>query len=628
MKKLTGFLFLAIVSCFTISAQDISYDALSIPENLKKNANVVKRYENIVYEVSDLEHAATNIHQVYTVMNPKGNHILFFREDISKITQLDDAEIKVYNMLGKQVARYKQKDMTTVASGDGLIEDGKTVYFQVPVSDYPVTVEYKYQVRHKETLFYPPYLYIGFDEGVQYSSFTAKVPKDLEVRYKEKNTNIKPEPGSDSKYKWYTWRVKDLEPISYEEGNIPALPHVRLAPNRFRLHDYEGDCSTWASFGRWYNELYKGRDVLPPKTVAFFQDLVKDIPDPKEKARKLYEYLQKNFRYVSIQLGIGGLQPFSAEFTDQKKYGDCKSLSNYMKAALKCVGIKSYIVIINAGAGRSGPDADFPSKHSNHVILCIPLAKDSVWLECTSNTNDFGVLGSFTENRTAMLLSDEGGVLVTTPSSKAIDNYFGAKTVVTLKEDGSGTTVTAFRVSGEYKETMNRYLDEKEDDKKEFVVSHLGFKQPDEFILRKDESNAGYGTRLEMDFEKVPEFVAGNKMFIASKLYKLSGVKLPKSDGRKTDFYFTYPFVKVDTTVFKLPEGYTVEALPNVKSMKGDYADYATQYWYNESERAIYSTTQLALKHYKIPPASYADIKKLFDEILLDDAQRIVIKKL
>ncbi len=70
--------------------------------------------------------------------------------------------------------------------------------------------------------------------------------------------------------------------------------------------------------------------------------------------------------------------------------------------------------------------------------------KDSVWLECTSKTADFGVLGSFTENRNALLITENGGVLVPTPMSRASENVIRAYTTVDLKDDGSGKTNTVF----------------------------------------------------------------------------------------------------------------------------------------------------------------------------------------
>jgi hypothetical protein len=630
MRKIISFSVAAFLLQVTASSQNISYDAASIPEVIKKGADVVKRYENSMFTIWDIDKTTLNVHQVITVMNVKGQQALIFNQYTSKLVSLDDAEIKVYDAAGKQISRYKKKEMNTVATGEGLIEDGYVTYFKVPAASYPLTVEYKYELKFKGTLFYPSYHILRPDQGVEYSSFTVKTPKELDLRYKEKNIKLSPVVSEDGRYKLYQWSVKNLAPIEDEEGAVSyesRYPSIQLAPNRFYLYGYEGDLSSWKNFGQWLSDLYKGTDELPEERKVFFRNLVKDATNDRGKAKLIYQYLQQNFRYVSIQLGIGGLKPFSAEFTDKKKYGDCKALSNYIKAALKAVDVKSYVAIINSDYDSEAADPSFPSNHFNHVILCIPQPKDSIWLECTSKTNDFAVLGSFTENRNALLVTDNGGALVPTPASRSRDNKLQTTTVITLDEEGRGKTNTLFHTLGEFKERMNYMLTEKTDDQKEFIVYALGFKQPDNFAFTKKEDPSSFTTALEMDIEKIPEFTAGNKMFLRPRMNKLWKTKLPKAENRKLDYYFEFPFEKSDTTVIKLPDNFVVDALPKPKQLSCAYATYNTAYWFDEKQKAVYSTATMVLKQHRIPVAGYNEVKKMFDEILMDDTQRIVVRK-
>jgi hypothetical protein len=334
-----------------------------------------------------------------------------------------------------------------------------------------------------------------------------------------------------------------------------------MAPIHFSFYGLEGDLSSWKSFGLWRNSLYKDLDVLPEDRRQFFSQLVKDIPDENGKIRRIYNYMQENFRYVSIQLGIGGWKPFPADFTDKKKYGDCKALSNYMKAALKSVGIKSYVAIINAEYNREAVDPDFPCNNFNHVILCVPGQKDSVWLECTSSTTEFNELGTFTENRNALLVTEEGGVLVPTPKSRSSSNVLSTVTTVQLSDDLSGLTNTTFTARGEFKELMDRILKEKKDDQKAAIVFYFGFKQPDDFELSKDVNDANKA-KLLMAVAKVPGFTSGSKLFISPRFYRMWPGSLPKADERKLDYYFRYPFEKSDTTILKLPAGIKPDVLP------------------------------------------------------------------
>jgi len=611
-------------------AQTGIYSLSNIPELVKKHADVVVQRESVDVDIEGVEKFAIKVDKIFTVVNENAKDELLFRQYSSKNISIEDAEIKVYDANGKQTAKYRKKDMSTTGIGEGLIEDGYVTYYYVPAGSYPITLEFKYEIKVKGTLNIPDYLIADASEGIVESDYTVHVPSNLGFRYKAKHTDIQPEITQEVNATVYKWGVKNFEPPGDEEGASEGqgrYPHITFAVDRFSYYGLEGDLSSWKTFGSWIANLYNGLDNLPPDRQQFFVDLVKDAADNKEKVSRIYHYLQENFRYVSIQLGIGGLKPFPADFTDKKKYGDCKGLSNYMKAALKSVGIKSYVSIINAEYDKEPVDPDFPENAFNHVILCVPDQNDSVWLECTSSSNEFNELGTFTENRYALLITDAGGVLVPTPKSLSSSNTLFTTTTVSISDDLSAFTETVFNAKGECRDLMNAILKANRDEQKRMAVLYLGFKQPDDFEFSGEKSGAGSVTKLRMALAKVPEFSTGDKLFVSPRLYKIWASVLPRADNRKLDFYFRFPFEKTDTTVLKLPVGAKTDALPKENEMSCKYALFKSRYWYNESNNSVYSVCTLVLRQHRIPAADYPSVKKFFDDLMQYDAEKIVIRK-
>ncbi len=627
--KLISLLFFMLLHA-AAKAQTWQYSLAAVPETIKNKASVITHLEDIKVEVESIDRITVNVHQIFTVVNEDGKDALMFNEYVSKYVSLEDAEIKVYDANGKQTAKFKQKEMSTVATGEGLIEDGYVTYARITTATYPVTLDIKYQQKIKGTLVFPDFRFIHPKEGVIESNYTVNVPVEMGLRYKAKNTAIEPVITEEGKNKIYKWSVKNLSPIEYEEGAVASAaryPHVMMVTDKFSHYGFDGDLSTWKSFGSWIKNLYEGLDVLPAERQQFFINLTKDAPTEKEKIKRIYNYMQENFRYVSIQLGIGGLKPFSADFTDRKKYGDCKALSNYMKAALKTIGVKSHVAIINAAYNQQPVDPDFPANDFNHVILCVPEPKDSIWLECTSSTAEFGELGTFTENRNALLITENGGMLVATPKSNYATNMLSTLTTLTMSDDLTGLTETVFNSKGDYREIMADILKEKKDDQKRALVFYFGFKQPDDFVLSKEESSGTHKTKLVMSLSKVPEFNSGEKLFINPRPYKIWSGTLPKADNRKLDYYFSFPFEKNDTTILKLPAGAKPDVLPRENKFSNSYASYQSKYWFNEATNTVYSATQLILKQHKILAADYASVKKFFADVAADNSQKIVVLK-
>ena len=631
MIKFSSTLFLSFfISC--IFAQTVIYDAASIPESLKINAYSVKREEQIEFNVKSVDKAYFKVHKVVTILNEAGKDELFFYEFSDKFHSLEGLGIQIFDANGKSVRKYSGSDLTKQANGDGLVPDGKVYYINTPAPSYPVTIQIDYELKYNGILNYPDFELQLPEQSVQHSVYTVRVPAELDLRFKAKNTAITPVITTDDKYKVYTWAVNNLPALEYEEGSVSResrYPKILISPNKFELDGYEGDMSSWQNFGKWYGSLAKDAINLPDERKLFLNNMVKGITDDKEKIKTIYAYLQNNFRYVSIQLGIGGFKPFNADFVDKKKYGDCKALSNYMQACLSAIGLKSYQALINASYNKAPVDPDFPHYSFNHVIVCVPINKDSVWLECTSTTNDFGVLGSFTENRNALLITEEGGKLVATPKSKASENQFGCTSLITLKEDGSGTSITQLTTTGEYRQDIIHYIfDQKKDDQKKYLIEDYGFLQPDDFEINYDKADKPAPVKLQLMIEKIPEFSAGNKQFLNPRIYKIWHSALPKAENRTQDFYFPHPLIKTDTTIYVLPDGFGLETLPKTKELTFEYGSFKSTYQFDEAKKRIVTTARLELDEYKIPAAKFLAAKKFINEVLGEYTEKIVIKKL
>ena len=366
-----------------------------------------------------------------------------------------------------------------------------------------------------------------------------------------------------------------------------------------------------------------------PQRVAEIKKMTDTIKTDKEKARFLYKYMQQNMRYVSIQLGIGGLKPFPATFVDEKKYGDCKALSNYMKALLKAVDINSYYTEINAFANEEPADPSFPYDSFNHVILCVPFKNDTTWLECTSNTQPFGQLGSFTENRRALIITEDGGRLINTPKSTADENQVNTEVHLKMEPDGSAKAQVKVFSQGDVRALFASELPRmKADRQKEFLLRALSIKQPSsfDFNLGKDVNDVKEAN-LTLEYDKFCDVISGDKQFIRPWVLSFWNDSMPAEEKRRTDYYFEYPFKGSSITTIDLPTGFEVESMPGNASLKFTYGNYDISYVYNKEKNQVISTAKFVLNNQVIPAAKYTEMQVYMDGVVKAQNKKLVIRK-
>lgn len=296
-----------------VFAADPDYAVNKIPENLTKNANVVMRTDECRFEVANLGKSFIKRKYAITILNEKGDDEAYWVLGYDKLRQINSIEGSLYDAAGKKIRSLKKSEIKDLSgtSDISLIDDNRIKVHGFYHCVYPYTVEYEYELQIKGTYSYPRWMPIREENyAIQQTALTIVVPQDISFRYKAFNYVKEPVTGSEKSNKTFRWELTNIEPIELEYAS-PSWdfigPVIYTAPNKFELAGYAGDMSTWEEFGKFSAMLNKGRDKLPEEIRQKVHAIADTIKDEREKVKKIYEYMQQNTRYVSIQLGIGGL---------------------------------------------------------------------------------------------------------------------------------------------------------------------------------------------------------------------------------------------------------------------------------------------------------------------------------
>src|ERR1700682_4757671 len=180
------------------------------------------------------------------------------------------------------------------------------------------TLEYRTVIRVLTPLAAGNFWYeYTFPKGVVVNEDRLEIyiPKSREVKLK--TPTRKPEIQETGDRRIYTWMVKNIQPDRDKdrdkEKDEDTGPDVQLTT-----------FTDWKQVAQWYAKLQGERMTVDDSVRKKAQELTQGADTPTEKARRLYDYVARNVRYVSISLGVGRYQPHSAADVLQNGYGDCQ----------------------------------------------------------------------------------------------------------------------------------------------------------------------------------------------------------------------------------------------------------------------------------------------------------------
>ena len=402
----------------------------------------------------------------------------------------------------------------------------------------------------------------------------------MQLFYKIYNAPITTEESTSGKSKLYHWEMNDLTSVkseAYQPSSSKILPYIEISPSEFQINNLTGKMSDWKAFGKFMYELNIDRDKLSVDMTKRVQDMVAKCTTNREKIDTLYHYLQQNMRYVSVQLGIGGWQTYDAQYVSKNKYGDCKALSNFMKAMLNVVGIKSYLTIVSSGdKNYFDPNPNFCNPSFNHMILHIPI--ENMWLECTSSDNPTGYLGSFTAGRGVLLITEEGGQIVQTPPLSTESNTQTSSVSIVLAENGSAILKNTAILRGSLQDDWRMMF--KNMSKEELKKGFQSHSKIPSFQFNNFETVINYKQpEVQLNYElAVDKYAAksGTRLFIPINLHNVFDDTPTPTEKRIHPIEVSGSgYSESDNVSIDIPIGYEVENIPTKAfDLKSEYGSY------------------------------------------------------
>jgi len=612
---------------------DNKYPVSEIPDSLKSNAKAVIRHKEIVFEVKSISDARKSVSYAITILNKSALKNSYFFQSYDKFNKVKNIKGNIYDETGKLVKKIKDEDIDDYSAntGSALFSDNRIIFIDPEYRKYPFTVEYSFEIKYNGLLHYPNWMvYPDYDIAVEKSSFTVKIHENMKFRYYERNLECEYEHKTIDGFQQYTWEVNNMTAIE-DEPYSPSLfeltPAVFIAPADFSIDGYAGNFESWNNFGKWINTLNEGLTELPEETRKKIKNIIHYADNDYEKCKLLYEYLQNNTRYVSVQIGIGGWKPFDAETVDRLGYGDCKALTNYMKALLEVAGIESYYTLVRAGKNASGIISDFPSNQFNHAILCTPIDNDTIWLECTSQRIPFGYIGASTDDRDVVIVNSEGGNLAWTKVYSHNDNQKNCNIDVQIDNYGNAVSNISTDYKGIFYDRLLYISLSVEHDQKQMIrndlhipnleLNNFSFAETKEIIpsmrVNVEVSTDGYGTSF------------GNKMIINLNLLNKLQKTPNRKDERFSDIIIRRSYIETDTITYHLPAFYTVEKTSGNHHIETEFGDFDTSITSDGSELTY--TRYLKMNKGKYPPEAFDRFMNFIDEIKNADKDKAIIVK-
>ncbi len=452
--------------------------------------------------------------------------------------------------------------------------------------------------------------------------------------------------GTEAAPNHWHWEVEDVPAIDLSD--VPMAPSEEALAGRMVIHYSATDMPTgdqrWAEIGNWYDILASPRTEAPLEINLKAKEVAGPTTDFKTKIQSVAGFMQREIRYVGIEVGIGGFQPHPAAEVFKYRYGDCKDKATLLISMLNAVGVRSTWVMVDTHRGYVDPA--LPSRDGNHMIAAIEIpsgySDPALRAVVTARTGKRYLIFDPTDTYTSIglirpELQGSYGVLVTGKDSQIIElpvlapdaSMIDRQASFSLDADGTlkgkVTEVRSGETASRYRYLYNA---ETEKEQREFM----------EHRLQRDLASFTLDSASAQNTHDMSKSVVVNFSLTANRYAKPAGDLLlvrPRVIGtnaeRFNDKPRKYPIDLGETGTWResievtLPPGYAVDDMPEPVSVDVGFASYKSEV--KAGNGVLHYSREYQVKALELAPDKYADVRKLMGTIASDENNSAVLKK-
>ena len=402
----------------------------------------------------------------------------------------------------------------------------------------------------------------------------------------------------------WRWQTQNAAAIPLEAAMFDSVSKgARLIISTFRSYE---------DLGRAFWQGVKRKAIVTPEIRSLADEITKDIVKPEDQIAAIYNWANKNVRYLAVILDRGGYVPHSSEEIVRNRYGDCKDYTTIIYTLLKAKGIESVPALIRSDLGSWFPSVA-STEYFNHAILYIPSLK--LFADATAPNTRLGILSQTLAGKKALLASETSG-FVEVPKDTPDDNQILSEVEINISENGDLKAVSKNRYVGRAEILVRPVfgsIASGSDVFMKLMFAYLGVAGTGRIAHVSDPHKVGepFEVHFEAELKDWTTFLPKGKfeMPIGLNMFTLSDFELlTKDESRRTDLY---------AGALRMRESYRIQVPASVKTGELPAAQYLSneigefRMEFKRANEKIELHRELILKKDAIAPTEYPAFREI-----------------